>query len=85
MQAAPRQFQGIRTSDWQQAEKKPHLYFAHHSLVDDVEKSKFTGFCRQWSVLGQIVQNMADSEEDPYNMWVHQRTPKGVHKFGFRY
>ena len=65
--------------------KKTHLYFAHHSLVDDVEKSKFTGFCRQWSVLGQIVQNTGDSEEDPYNMWVHQRTPKGVHKFGFRY
>ena len=53
--------------------------------MDDVKKSKFTGFCRQWSVLGQIVQNTADSEEDPYNMWVHHRTPKGVHKFGFRY
>ena len=85
VQATLWQFQAIRSSHGQQAEKKGHLYFGHHSLLDDVEKSKFTGFCRQWSVLGWIVQKMADSEQDPYNMWVHQRTPEGVHKFGFRY
>ena len=62
---APRQFQGIRTSDWKQILKKPHLYFAHHSLTKDVEKSKFTGLCRRWSGLGEIVQNMAGSEQDP--------------------
>ena len=83
---APQQFQGIRTSDWRQIKKnKPHYFFAHHSLIDDVEKSKLTGLCRRWSGLGEIVQNTADSEQDPYNMWVHQRTPEGVHKFGFRY
>ena len=65
--------------------RKTHLYFAHHSLSEDVEKSKFTGLCRQWSWFGELVQKMADSEDDPYNMWVHQKTPGGVHKFGFRY
>ena len=65
--------------------RKPHLYFAHHSLINNVEKSKFTGLCRRWSWLGELVQKMADSEDDPYNMWVHQRIPGGVHKFGFRY
>ena len=85
VQAPLGQFQAIRSSHGQQAEKKTHVYFGHHSLQEDVDKSKFTGICRQWSVLGQIVQKMADSEQDPYNMWVHQRTPEGVHKFGFRY
>ena len=65
--------------------RKTHLYFAHHSLIEDVKKSKFTGLCRQWSWLGELVQKTADSEDDPYNMWVHQRTPRGVDKFGFRY
>ena len=65
--------------------RKPHLHFAHHSLINNVEKSKFTGLCRRWSSLGELVQKMADSKDDPYNMWVHQRTPGGVHKFGFRY
>ena len=36
--------------------RKTHLYFAHHSLSEDVEKSKFTVLCRQWSWLGQLVQ-----------------------------
>ena len=65
--------------------KKAHIFFGHHSLQEDVSKSKFTGFCRQWSPFGKIVQNTADSEEDPYNMWVHQRTPNRIDKFGFRY
>ena len=68
-----------------QLKKKAHIFFGHHSLNDDVNKSKFTGVCRQWSPLGKIVQNTTDSEEDPYNMWVHQRTPEGIDKFGFRY
>ena len=74
-----------RKCNREQTQKKAHIFFGHHSIHDDVNKSKFTGVCRQWSPLWKIVQNMADSEEDPYNMCVHQRTPEGIDKFGFRY
>lgn len=78
-------FRALQKITGSQLSKKVHLYLAHASLTEDVEKSKYTGITKPWSNLGTLVQSAVDNGGDPLEHWVHQRRRNGTHIFGFRY